>query len=126
MKYPHESRPPKETARGADRRTTQRTRFVDAHPWTTTEIETAIVTADATQLVRALDHAVGMTSAACTCPVCGSLRSAHALGRHHWRCDACQTLGSWLALRHQVALSVEACVRLAAIVTDDARRGVAA
>ena len=118
MKYPHESRPPKETARGAGRRTTKRTRFVDAHPWTTTQIEDALAAADCTELVRALDLSVGQPSAACHCPNpnCHGLRTAYALSRWYWRCDECQTLGSWLALRHQVALSVECCVRLAAIV----------
>ena len=93
-----------------------RERFVSAHRWTVAEVETAIATADARQLVRALDLHPDAPSPACHCPQCRALRSVTALGRWHWSCDECQTLGSWLALRQPCALSVECCLRLAAIV----------
>ena len=99
------------TARRPDRE-----RFVPAHPWTVAEIETALATADAPALVRALDLHPAAPSAAATCPACGALRAVTALGRWHWSCEACGALGSWLALRQPVAMSVEACVRLAGIV----------
>lgn len=94
----------------------ERERFVPGHPWTVAEIQTAIAAAICPQLVQALDRSVGLKDRACDCPNCGRLRSAYALGPRHFRCDACDTLGSWLALRQSVAMSIEACVRLAAIV----------
>ena len=93
-----------------------RERFVPAYRWTVAEIETAIVTADARQLIRALDLHLAAPHAAATCPACSALRAVTPLGRWHWSCEACGALGSWLALRQPVAVSVEACVRLAGIV----------
>ena len=95
-----------------------RERFVPAAGWSVAQVETALATADARQLVRALDQAVGKRDTACHCPApgCGGLRTVTALGRWHWTCERCGTLGSWLSLRQPVALSVEACRRLAELV----------
>jgi hypothetical protein len=93
-----------------------RERFVQAHRWTVGQIESAIEAASCADLVRALDQSIGLTDTACDCPRCGSLRSVYAIGTYHWRCDDCHQLGSWLALRQSVAMSVECCVRLAEIV----------
>jgi hypothetical protein len=101
-------------------------RFVQAHPYTREQIETAIATATCAQLVAALDLSIGLPDTACDCPKCGSLRSVYALGRNHWRCETCGQLGSWLALRQPVAMSVEACVRLARLVHREKAAGDAA
>ena len=95
-----------------------RERFVPAAGWSVAQVETALATADARQLVAALDQAVGKRDTACHCPApgCGGLRTVTALGRWHWTCERCGTLGSWLSLRQPVALSVEACRRLAELV----------
>ena len=101
---------------GTRRPRPDRERFVPAHPYTVTEVETALATADAGQLVRALDRSVGTRDTACHCPDCGALRSVVALGRWHVRCEACGMLAAWLSLRQPVAASVECCVRLAALI----------
>ena len=101
--------------RGQDTRP-DRERFVPAHPWTVAEIETALATADARQLIRALDLHPAAPHAAATCPTCSALRAVTPLGPWHWSCEACGALGAWLSLRQPVAVSVEACVRLAGIV----------
>ena len=125
MQSPNESDPRRGKARAAKSSGTgprqgtprpAREQFVAAYPYTVTEIETAVFTADATQLVRALDQSTGKPHAACHCPDCGALRSVVALGRWHVRCEACGMLAAWLALRQPVAASVECCVRLAALV----------
>ena len=94
-----------------------RGRFVPAHGFTATEVETALAVADARQLVRALDrHPDRPSPAACDCPSCGKLRTVVALGQWHVTCEACGMLASWIALRQPCALSVECCLRLAATV----------
>ena len=95
-----------------------RERFIPAAGWSVAQVETALATADARQLVRALDQAVGKRDTACHCPApgCGGLRTVTPLGPWHWTCERCGTLGSWLSLRQPVALSVEACRRLAELV----------
>jgi hypothetical protein len=117
MTAQHESRPPRETAPGAAgrRRATDGTaRFVQAHPYTREQIETAVATATCAQLVAALDLSQGLpdSGTACDCPKCGALRSVSVIGHNHWRCETCGQLGSWLALRQSVAMSVESCIRL--------------
>jgi hypothetical protein len=89
-------------------------RFVQAHPYTREQIETAVVTATCAQLVAALDLSQGLpdSGTACDCPKCGALRSVSVIGHNHWRCETCGQLGSWLALRQSVAMSVESCIRL--------------
>jgi hypothetical protein len=85
---------------------------------TESEVETAIATADATQLARALDpYYFEHTDAEVTvrCPVC-AVKAASAVSRWRWRCADCDAHGSWIGLRQAVALDVEACVRLARIV----------
>jgi hypothetical protein len=85
---------------------------------TESEVETAIATADATQLARALDpYYFEHTDAEVTvrCPVC-AVKAAAAVSRWRWRCADCDAHGSWIGLRQAVALDVEACVRLARIV----------
>lgn len=103
-----------------DRRSTERSpRFVPALPLTIAQVEQVLDTADATQLARALDptFATATYSGTATfrCPCCRAKQAA-ALGRYHWRCEACQTLGTWIALRHEVACSVEGMVKLAGLV----------
>ena len=93
-----------------------RHRFVDAHPFSPTEIEAALAVADVRQLIRASDEWVANRQDACRCPRCGARRSVTANGRWTWTCNECHALGSWLALRQQVAESVDACVRLALAV----------
>lgn len=109
-------------ARQADQHKNTRTvqsgrgRFVPGREWTVSEVESAVAVADAHQLVAALDRHPDATSPACHCPQCGALRSVTALGRWHVACEGCGMLASWLSLRQPCALSVEACLRLAAIV----------
>ena len=104
-----------------------RERFRADFELTVTELETALATADATELARALDpYYFEHTDAEVRfrCPVCAD-KAAAAVSRWRWRCADCDAHGSWWSLRQVVALDAEACVRLARIVHGErVMRGV--
>ena len=93
-----------------------RERFREAFSMTAGQVDSALTLADATQLARALDP-YGFVNQTVTfrCPTCDRKQAA-AVSRWRWRCEACDQHGSWIALRHLVALDVEACCRLGEIV----------
>ena len=97
-------------------RTSKSTRFRDHFALTAAEVDTAIMQADATQLARALDpYGLVNREVSFRCPSCDA-KDAAAISRWRWRCAACDHHGTWVALRHLVALDVEATLRLATIV----------
>ena len=91
-------------------------RFREAFVLSAEQVQSALEQADATQCARALDpYGFVNETVSFRCPVCDR-KQAHALNRWRWRCEQCDQHGSWLALRHLVALDVEACCRLGEIV----------
>ena len=96
--------------------TSRQERFREAFALTVGQVETAIHEADCLQLARALDP-YGFVNPEVTfrCPSCDAKQAA-AISRWRWRCGDCDHHGTWVALRHLVALDVEATCRLATIV----------
>ena len=106
--------------RRADHHNRTRTspRFRDAFAMTVDQVESAIGSADAVQLARALDDygfVVKATDVTFRCPRCDR-KDARPASRWIWRCSECDAAGSWLALRYLVAADLESCLRLAEII----------